>query len=358
MKMKKSFVFQALAAVAVFAAGCNSGSGTDDKTAAVAGGTKPAAAGGDCTPTTGPIKIGFIVKSMGDSWFQTETNFAKEEAKTLGAEIDVQEALNGSAVLSTIDTMATNGVQGIIICSPETQLGKAIKAATDRHKIKLMSVDDRLVGSDGKPLTEIPHLGISATNIGKQVGQSIADEIKKRGWKMEDVGALAITVPTLQTAKERVEGAESVLTAGGFKKENIIEAPWSGAVDIASASDAANAVLTAHASIKKWVVFSSNDDGVLGGIRSISNRGIPPTDIIGVGINGMLAAKEWEKGTPTGMFASILLQSKVHGANTVKMMDEWIKACTKPALETYTDGAVINKDNYKDALTKAGVSIK
>jgi len=353
--LKKNFAFQALAILAVLTAGCSSGSGTD------AGGTttdtKKTASADACKPETGKIKIGFIVKSMGDSWFQTETNFAKEEAKTLGADINVQEALNGNAVLETIDTMATNGVQGIIICSPETQLGAAIKAATDKHKIKLMSVDDRLVGSDGKPLTEIPHLGISATNIGKQVGQAISDEIKKRGWKLEDVGALSITVPTLQTAKERTEGAESVILANGFKKENIIEAPWSGAVDIASASDAANSVLTAHTGIKKWVVFSSNDDGVLGGIRSISNRGIPPTDIIGVGINGKLAADEWAKGTPTGMFASILLQSKVHGANTVEMMHKWIKDCTEPAKETYTTGALINKDNYKEAFQKAGVPL-
>lgn len=348
MKMKKSFAYCALAGLALIVSGCGSG----DKAAE----TTPA--GGATAPAKGAVKIGFIVKSMGDSWFQTETNFAKEEAKTLGVDLTVQEALNGNAVLETIDTMATNGVQGIIICSPETQLGTAIKAATDRHKMKLMSVDDRLVGSDKKPLTEIPHLGISAFNIGKQVGGAIADEMKKRGWKAEEVGALAITAPNLETAQQRVKGAEEVLTAGGFKAANIFEAPWTGSVDIASASDAANAVLTAHSAMKKWVVFSSNDDGVLGGIRSISNRGIPPTDIIGVGINGMLAAGEWEKGQPTGMYASILLQPKVHGASTVEAMFKWIKDGTQPQAETYTSGTVIDKSNYKDAMQKAGVPLK
>lgn len=345
-------LIQGLAALLVVGCGSGSGSGTD-----VATTDTKTAAKGDCTPATGPIKIGFIVKSMSDSWFQTETGIATSRAKELGAEINVQEATKGDAVLSAIDTMATNGVQGIIICSPETQLGTAIKAATDRHKMKLMSVDDRLVGSDGKPLTEIPHLGISAANIGKQVGQAIADEIKKRGWKPEEVGAIEVIVPSLQTATERIKGAESVLTSNGFKKENVFEAPWSGAVDIASASDAANGVLTAHSNIKKWVVYSSNDDGVLGGIRSISNRGIPPTDIIGVGINGKLAGQEWAKGTPTGMFASILLQPKIHGGTTVEMMDKWIKDCTVPAKETYTSGTLINKDNYADELKKAGVSL-
>ena len=355
-KTKKVFVLQALAAMAVFVGGCGSGSG--DSTASNSGSGASGSASGGCTPTKDPVKIGFIVKSMGDSWFQTETNFAKEEAKTLGVELSVQEAKQGDAVLSTIDTMATNGVQGVIICAPETQEGTAIKAATDRHHMKLMSVDDRLLGADSKPLTEIPHLGISAKNIGKQVGQAIADEIKKRGWKPEEVGALAITVETLQTAKERVEGAEDSLAAAGFKKENFFDTPWTGAVDIASASDAANAVLTAHSGIKKWVLFSSNDDGVLGGIRSITNRGIPTTDIIGVGINGMLAAAEWAKGTPTGMFASVLLQPKIHGASTVDAMNKWIKECKAPDKETYTSGTVIHSNDYKEAMAKAGVSPK
>jgi L-arabinose transport system substrate-binding protein len=346
IKNKKIFVFGALAVLGLMASGC----GSDQKA-----GDTPAGGG---AASTGKVKIGFLVKSMGDSWFQTETNFAKDEAQKLGADIEVQETLTGSAVLETIDTMATNGVQGIIICSPETQLGTSIKAATDRHKIKLMSVDDRLVGSDNKPLTEIPHLGISATKIGNQVGQAISDELKKRGWKPEEVGALAITAPNLETARQRVDGASSVLISNGFLAANVFTVPWTGSVDIASASDAANAVLTAHTSLKKWVVFSSNDDGVLGGIRSISNRGIPPSDIIGVGINGQLAAEEWEKGTPTGLFASVLLQSKVHGAGTVDMMVKWIKDGTEPPKETYTTGVIIDKTNYKEAFEKAGVPLK
>ena len=356
MNNNKYWALLGLATLAVATVGCNSGG--EDKTASTTSGGSTTADAGGCTPEKGPVKIGFIVKSMADSWFQTETGFAKDKGKELNATIDVQEAKTGDAVLATIDTMATNGDQGIIICSPETQLGPAIKAATDRHKMKLMSVDDRLVGADGKPLTEIPHLGISATKIGNQVGDAIAAEMKKRGWKPEDVGALEIVVQTLETAKERVTGAETQLLAAGFKKDNLFQAPWTGALDIAAASDAANGVLTTHSNIKKWVVFSSNDDGVVGGIRSISNRGIPPTDIIGVGINGMLAAAEWDKGQPTGMFASVLLQPKQHGAGTVETMAKWIKDCTKPAMETYTSGTIIDKSNYKAEMQKAGVAPK
>ncbi len=301
------------------------------------------------------FKIGFIVKSMSDSWFQDETKFAKEEGDRLGVEVVVQQALKGEDVISTMSTMATNGCKGIIICAPQVQLGTAIRDAAKQSGLKLMSVDDRLVDNKKTPLADVPHLGISAKDIGKQVGQGIADEMKKRGWDPATVGGIAITVPGLETAQQRVDGAAEVLLAAGVKKERIFTAPWTGSVDVKAASDTANDVLTTHSDIKNWVVFSSNDDGVLGGIRAIANRGIPTTNVIGVGINGSLAAAEWAKGQPTGLVASVLLQPKVHGGKTVEMMAKWIKDGTVPPMETYTTGVLINKDNYANELEAQGL---
>jgi L-arabinose transport system substrate-binding protein len=80
-----------------------------------------------------------------------------------------------------------------------------------------MTVDDRLVNADGSPIDDVPHMGISATKIGEAVGQSIVDEIKKRGWNMSEVGAIRVSYDQLPTAVDRIEGALSVLKANGFK---------------------------------------------------------------------------------------------------------------------------------------------
>ncbi|MHA3909684.1 hypothetical protein, partial [Proteus mirabilis] len=56
-------------------------------------------------------------------------------------------------------------------------------------------------------------------------GQAIADEMKRRGWKPEEVGALRVTNYELPTAKLRTDGATQALLANGFRKENIFDAP-------------------------------------------------------------------------------------------------------------------------------------
>lgn len=346
MKNRLLGLFGLAAATMAILAGCT-GSDSTSSASSTTGGDKPA---GD------KVKVGFIVKSMADSWFKYETQFAKEQADKLGIELDVQEAKTGDAVLSTMDTMASNGVKGVIICAPEVQLGTSIQAAAKKNDLKLMSVDDRLVGADGKPLADIPHLGISAKNIGKMVGDAISAEMAKRGWKPEEVGAIAVLKEGLATAEERVGGAKEALVAAGFKADKIFIAPWMGAVDLAAASEAANPVLTRNGTIKKWVCFSSNDDGTIGAVRAMESAGITAENIIGVGINGPLAADDFKKDKPTGVFGSVMLQPSVHGGKTVEMMAEWIKSGKEPEKETYTSGVLITRENYKEAMKKEGLA--
>ncbi|MBA3726160.1 MAG: substrate-binding domain-containing protein, partial [Armatimonadetes bacterium] len=225
------------------------------------------------------------------------------------------------------------GVQGVIICSPEVRLGPTIVEKAKEHGMKLMTVDDRLVGGDGQPLTDVPHLGISASDIGKKVGQAISDEMKKRGWKPEEVGAIAVTIDELETARQRTNGVKEVLLANGFIKDHIFDTPWKNH-DIKGALDVATVTLTQHPEIKKWVAFASNDDGVLGAVRASEGRGISAENMIGVGINGTTGVDDFRKPNMTGFFASVLLSPRQHGYGTAEMMYHWIAHDKAPPKET------------------------
>src|SRR5262249_12334346 len=124
------------------------------------------------------VKIGFIVKQPEEPWFQLEWKFADEAAKKYGFELVKIGAADGEKVLGAIDNLAAGGAQGFVICTPDTRLGSAIISRAKNHNLKVIAVDDQFIGPDGKAMTGVHYLGISARKIGQSVGQALYDEMK------------------------------------------------------------------------------------------------------------------------------------------------------------------------------------
>ena len=314
------------------------------------------APGNKVSTSEAEIKIGYIVKSATEPWFQSEWEFADQAAANLGFTLVKLPATDAEKLMSALDNLAAQGAQGVIICASDTKLGPSIVAKCAEKNLKLMTVDDRLVDASGKPMEGVPHVGISASEIGKSVGTALAAEIKKRGWNVAETGAAVLTVNEIETCKLRTDGATESLTAGGFSGANIYPTAWKAPNDINSAVDAANIVLTQHPAVKHWVTFSSNDDGVLGFVRASEQRNIAPGDVIGIGINGTSGKDDLKKATPTGFYASILLSPRTHGYGTAEAMYNWIKKGTAPAAETYTKGKLIDRSNFVEALKAEGMT--
>ena len=223
-----------------------------------------------------------------------------------------------------------------------------------KHNLKLMSVDDQLVGADGR-FMDVPHLGISAFNIGKSVGQELYDEFRKRGWKAVDTAVCAVTFEELNTAKERTDGAIASLTAAGFPASMIFKAPQKTS-DVPGAFDAVSILLTRKPQTKHWLVCGMNDSAVMGAIRAMEGRGFNADTVAGIGINGTDCLVEFQKTNPTGFYASILLSARQHGFDTAEMMFKWIRDGLEPPKDTRTTGILINRDNYKTVLKEQGLS--
>jgi L-arabinose transport system substrate-binding protein len=301
-----------------------------------------------------PIKIGFVVKQAEDPWFQTEWKFAQEAADKDGFDLVKISAPDAGKAMSAIDNLYSQGAQGVVICVPDVHLGPAIVAKCDAYGMKLLSVDDQFVGSDGKAIEAVHHLGISAHNIGLQVGQALWDEFKHRGWNVADTAVCVVTHDEVATHRERTDGEIEALTKAGFPTDQIFKAPQK-TTDVPGSLDAANICLTQHPNVKHWLLCSINDAGVLGAVRATEGRGFSADDVIGIGINGIDAISELRKEKPTGFYASVLLQPKRHGFDTSDMMYHWIKDGTEPAKITYTDGIVITRQTFEQALKDQGL---
>ncbi|RAZ91301.1 arabinose ABC transporter substrate-binding protein [Mesorhizobium hawassense] len=325
------------------------------KTALVAGALAVLSATTIASAYAQDTKIGFIVKQPEEPWFQDEWKFADQAAKEKGFSLVKIGAEDGEKLMSAIDNLGAQGAQGFVVCTPDVKLGPGIVAKAAANNLKLMTVDDRLVGADGKPLEDVPHMGISATKIGEAVGQAILDEMKARGWKMDEVGAIRVSYDQLPTAVDRVEGAISVLKAAGFKAGDIFDAPQAK-TDTEAALNAATVVLNAHADIKKWIAFGLNDEAVLGAVRASESVGIPADGMIGVGIGGAESAiNEFKKPAATGFVGTVIISPKRHGYETALNMYDWIANNKEPAKLTLTAGALAKRDDYQKVRKDLGI---
>lgn len=342
--MKTSLLLTLFAALTLVGCGNSGGSaasGTSASGTTVAKGERP--------------KIAFIVKQPEEPWFQLEWKFAQEAADKDGFDLIKVAATEGDQVLSKIENVAAQGAKGLIICTPDVRLGPAIVARAEQRGMKLMSVDDQLMGGDGKPL-EVHHLGISARKIGNNVGDALDAEMKKRGWTAADTALLLVTRDELDTARERTEGEVEALTKKGFPAAKIYRTAEK-TTDVPGGRDAANVVLTQHPEVKHWLVTGMNDSAVLGAVRATETFGLKAENVVGIGINGDTGViDEFKKPAATGVFGSILLQAKRHGYETADLMYKWLTAGTEPPKITYTDGVLITRENYQKVLKDQGLT--
>jgi L-arabinose transport system substrate-binding protein len=302
-----------------------------------------------------PVKIGFLVKQAEEPWFQDEWRYAEQAAKEKGFTLVKIGVPNGEKTLAAIDNLAAQKAQGFVICAPDVKLGTAIARAAKRNNLKIMSVDDQLVDGAGKPIPTIPHMGISGYDIGQQVGKALAEEIRKRGWKMEEVGALRIAYDQLPTAKARTTGAADALKAAGLPAANVVDAPQAK-TDTENAYNAANIALTKNAKFKHWVAFGLNDEAALGAVRAGEGRGLKADNLVAVGIGGSKSAlNEFAKPGQTGFFGSVLISPKRHGYETAVNMYDWIAANKQPPMQVLTTGILMTRANQQQVRTEFGL---
>lgn len=301
------------------------------------------------------IKIGFIVKKPEQAWFINEQRAASELGEEKNFEVVRLAGEDGQQVLSAIDNLYSQGAQGFVICPPDVRLGQAIMHRANQYGMKVVTVDDQFVGSDGEPMADVPHLGMSGYKIGQQVGRAIAEEMTARGWNPDEVAALRITNYELPTAKERTDGATDALLEAGFKQANIFDAPQQN-TDTSSAFAAASPVFSKNGNFEHWVIYALNEESVLGGVRASEQYGLSAEQVIGVGINGSGAAfAEFSREKPTGFHGTVAVSSTMHGRQTADNLYRWISEGVKPPANTETTGTLMTRSNWQQVREELGL---
>ncbi|MBI9107449.1 MAG: arabinose ABC transporter substrate-binding protein [Spirochaetales bacterium] len=301
------------------------------------------------------VKIGFLVKMPEEPWFQNEWKFAQVAGEDYGFKVLEIGTPDGEKVLAAIDNIAAQGAQGFVICTPDVKLGSAIVAKAAANNLKVFSVDDRFIGADGTPIADVPHMGISAYEIGKQVGYTMAEQMKARGWAQKETGFMRISFNELPTAVDRTNGMTDALIEKGFDEAYVFESPEK-TTDTEGGFNAASITITKNPQIKHWMVGGLNDEAALGGIRAMEGNGFAAEEILGVGIGGTeTAISEFKKEEVTGFYATALISPKRHGYETSEFVYKWITEGVEPPKTTWTSAVMIDRDNYAEELKANGL---
>jgi len=300
------------------------------------------------------IKIGFLVKQPEELWFQNEWKFAQKCADEFKFDLIKIGATDGEKVMAAIDNLAAQKAQGFVICTPDVRLGPAIIKKATQKKLKVIAVDDRFVGADGKPMENVVYMGISSTKIGSDIGAALYAEMKKRNWNVAETAVMAVTHDELETIKQRTDGSKDALIKAGFPADKIYPAT-NKTLDVPGAMEGASVTLTQHPEVKRWLVYGGNEESVIGAIRAMENRGFDGTTIIGIGLGAGIGINEFKKEGMNGFFATSAISPYRHGYETAKMMYEWIKSGKTPPKYTLTAGFIVTRETYVKIMTDLGL---
>jgi len=256
---------------------------------------------------------------------------------------------DGEKTIAAIDNLAAQGAKGFVICTPDVRLGPAIVAKSKAADLKVIAVDDQFVGANGKLITSVPYLGMSASKIGAAAGAAIAAELKARGWNPAEVGVCVITFDQLETIRQRTDGAVGAVTAAGVQAARVFKSAQK-TQDVEGGFNAATILFTQHPDLKRWLLCGGNDTAVLGAVRASEQRGFAAADVIGVGINGTDCIDELRKTKPTGFFGSIRVSALSEGFTTSEMLFQWVSAGTAPPSDTRTTGILMTRANLEQVL--------
>jgi L-arabinose transport system substrate-binding protein len=294
------------------------------------------------------VAIAYLNKMGDNPWFVDEVAGAKAVADKLGVEFFNQDLqFDSNLAMTAMDTYIGKGVDGIIIVVPDTKIGPAVIEKAQAAGIPLIAVDDTILDGSGKAA---PFVGFDAASAGLKVGELIAEYYKAEGWDKltgAKIKAVSVEDQDLEVCNLRTDGATKKLKELGIITDaDIIHLPYDNTAN--SGMDAMAPVITANPDVTNWLLYSCNDDGVLGAWRALQNSGVDAKNVIGVGINGQLAAEEFKKGEPTGLRASLMAQAKEHGGQAVQFIYDYVTAGKPIPDVTFIPAAVMTADNWAE----------
>ncbi len=296
----------------------------------------------------GALTIALLQKQADQQYFVDEADGAKDAAATAG-DVNVKVVdlgTDSNKAISEVEAAIAQGVDGIIIVVPDSQIGPSVIQMAADAGIPIMAADDPIVDASG---AAIPFAGFDGTSMGMQVGAKAAELYLEAGWTTADTVILSATQEDLAPCQQRVEGAADAF-AEAVGADNVPEIITIGTDNSSTdAQNKAGAVITANADVTNWVAWGCNDETATGVVTALQNSGIAPANIAGVGLGAYLTCKDWAAGLDTGNKAALFISGFEVGKTAANSMIAYLRDGTELPPKSIADTHIVDADTWEEA---------
>ncbi len=294
-----------------------------------------------------------LYKRMDQGWFQNEAKGAEDKGAELGIKVvTLDNQFDPNVMSANLDNAITEGASGILMVVPDQQLGAGVIEKARAAGIPLIAIDDSIVDANGDPA---PFVGMNTAQIGTDVGTMLAGFANDGGWfdpaDPNSLKVAALTFSTLDVCNQRTDASKAAILEGvpGLSEDAIVEVDYEGA-NTDGGLLAMQGLLTANPDVTHWLVYSCNEEGVVGAVRALEAAG-KDADSCGVGLgDGALAKIEMLEKQSAGYCGSLYVDSRKHGAVGVQAIYDYVVNGTEIPLEQLQDGIKVTADNAAEVF--------
>ncbi|MFC8448591.1 substrate-binding domain-containing protein [Kitasatospora sp. NPDC057223] len=289
----------------------------------------PADSGDGAPPASARISVTYLQKQGDQEYFLDQAAGAKAQAAELGMDLTVVDVgSDATKALSALRSAIADRTAGVIAVVPDPAIGPEVARTADEAGVALLASDDQICTDLPDPSVcsrqnLVPRVGFSGEQMGAQVGRRAGEEYRKAGWAPGDTRIVYAWQQDVNVCRERINAAGQAFeqVAGRVRSFDV------GTDNTVQGAQlkVASRIGVDGAGVRHWVVWGCNDENVRGAVTALQNAGVSADNVIGVGLGGYLACKDWSGSKPSGMRAALFINGRDVGALAVRTMYDKLK---------------------------------
>lgn len=260
------------------AVGCSNNSTASSSAASAAPANSAAASSAAAsTAAASDINVGVCIYKFDDTFMTGVRNHMTEQAKTLGATLDIVDSQNKQPTQNEqVDTFITKGVNALAINPVDRTAAGPILEKAKAKSLPIVFLNREPEADVMKSYDKVWYVGAKAEQSGTLSGELIADYFKAHpeADKNKDGKVQYVMLqgePGHQDATLRTKYSIEAIEKAGYKTEKLAAdtAYW----DKVKATDLMNTFIASKGVDKIEAVLANNDDMALGAIEALKAKG-------------------------------------------------------------------------------------